>query len=221
MTCPRCEPRPPRITRDRARCVVSILGPLHFGRGATTTAAAAVRATRPSTSKLASAHGNSAQPANAWRPWQAAPARALNAAPRPWRKWRPFACRKRRSSGRRRMWANVSPSCTSTSRPSDPPCSGPGTEMLRADGVAYVTIDATGTRQQGPGGRTAEGRMAYVAGVQPRAGGLGAAPPPQRPLRMQARYVAGLYDPGGNGAAAAVCPRPAGWAWKRPRSGWR
>lgn len=31
--------------------------------------------------------------------------------------------------------------------------------------VAYVTVDATGTRQQAQGGGAAEGRMAYVAGV--------------------------------------------------------
>ncbi len=60
--------------------------------------------------------------------------------------------------------------------------------------VAYVTIDATGTRQQGPGGRTAEGRMAYVAGVYNPVPADWVLPPPQRPLRMQARYVAGLYD---------------------------
>jgi len=58
--------------------------------------------------------------------------------------------------------------------------------------VAYVTVDATGTRQQGPGGAAAEGRMAYVAGVYnpPPADGrrpAGAAP------AVQARYVAGLY----------------------------
>jgi hypothetical protein len=60
--------------------------------------------------------------------------------------------------------------------------------------VAYVTIDATGTRQQGPGGRAAEGRMAYVAAVYN--------PPPPEPLRppgqaapeLQARYLAGLYE---------------------------
>ena len=58
--------------------------------------------------------------------------------------------------------------------------------------VAYVTVDATGTRQQGPGGRAAEGRMAYVAGVYN--------PPPVEALRpagptpaLQARYVSGLY----------------------------
>lgn len=58
--------------------------------------------------------------------------------------------------------------------------------------VAYFTIDATGTRQQRPGGGPAEGRMAYVAGVynppppewrRP----AGAAPP------LQARYLSGLY----------------------------
>lgn len=31
--------------------------------------------------------------------------------------------------------------------------------------VGYLTIDATGTRQQAKGGGAAEGRMAYVAGV--------------------------------------------------------
>jgi hypothetical protein len=59
--------------------------------------------------------------------------------------------------------------------------------------VAYVTIDATGTRQQAPGGGAAEGRMAYVGGVYN--------PPPEYPVvapgrpapRLQARYVSGLY----------------------------
>src|SRR5262249_52487590 len=59
--------------------------------------------------------------------------------------------------------------------------------------VAYVTADATGTRQQGPGGKSAEGRMAYVAGVYN--------PPPPDWLRpdqpaapLQARYLSGLYE---------------------------
>jgi hypothetical protein len=58
--------------------------------------------------------------------------------------------------------------------------------------VAYVTLDASGTRQQGPGGRHADGRMAYVGGVYN--------PPPPQWLRpcgpappVQARYVSGLY----------------------------
>jgi hypothetical protein len=62
----------------------------------------------------------------------------------------------------------------------------------RGRSVAYVTVDATGTRQQGKGGRAAEGRMAYVAGVYN--------PPPLEELRpagaapaVQARYLAGLY----------------------------
>ncbi len=59
--------------------------------------------------------------------------------------------------------------------------------------VAYVTLDASGTRQQGPGGKHAEGRMAYVGGIynpsppewlRP----CGPAPP------VQARYVSGLYS---------------------------
>jgi hypothetical protein len=59
--------------------------------------------------------------------------------------------------------------------------------------VAYVTLDASGTRQQGPGGRHADGRMAYVGGVYN--------PPPPAWLRpagpappVQARYVSGLYS---------------------------
>jgi hypothetical protein len=59
--------------------------------------------------------------------------------------------------------------------------------------VAYVTLDASGTRQQGPGGRHADGRMAYVGGVYnptPPAWlrPCGPAPP------VQARYVSGLYS---------------------------
>ncbi len=65
--------------------------------------------------------------------------------------------------------------------------------------VAYVSIDATGTRQQGPGGAKAEGRMAYVGTVYN--------PPPVEWLRVpgrsppavQARYVSGLYPLAGMG----------------------
>jgi hypothetical protein len=58
--------------------------------------------------------------------------------------------------------------------------------------VAYVTIDATGTRQQGPGAARAEGRMAYVAGVYnpPPPPWLR---PPGKPPPVQARYLSGLY----------------------------
>jgi hypothetical protein len=59
--------------------------------------------------------------------------------------------------------------------------------------VAYVTVDATGTRQQAADGGRAEGRMAYVAGV------YNPAPPdwlrPGQPAPpVQARYVSGLYQ---------------------------
>jgi hypothetical protein len=56
---------------------------------------------------------------------------------------------------------------------------------------AYVEWDATGVRQQGPGGQSAEGRMAYV--------GMVCNPCPEWPWPdekrrpMQARYLAGLY----------------------------
>ena len=56
---------------------------------------------------------------------------------------------------------------------------------------AYVELDATGVRQQGPGGRAAEGRMAYVGMVcNPTPEWLW---PDEKRLPMQARYVAGLY----------------------------
>jgi hypothetical protein len=59
--------------------------------------------------------------------------------------------------------------------------------------VAYLGLDATGVRQQGPGGIGAEGRLAYVGMI------FNPPPPdwltePGRPRpRMQARYVCGLY----------------------------
>ena len=60
--------------------------------------------------------------------------------------------------------------------------------------VAYITIDATGTRQQGPGGKKAEGRMAYVASVyNPRPADWLLAPG-KKPPEMQARYLSGLYS---------------------------
>jgi len=59
--------------------------------------------------------------------------------------------------------------------------------------VAYVTVDATGTRQQGPGGRAAEGRMAYVAGVYNPPPVEWLRQPGQAPPPLQARYLSGLY----------------------------
>jgi hypothetical protein len=61
--------------------------------------------------------------------------------------------------------------------------------------VAYVSIDATGTRQQGPGGSHAEGRMAYVGGIfnpPPAETPVQAVPNPKR-AALQARYLSGLY----------------------------
>jgi len=60
---------------------------------------------------------------------------------------------------------------------------------------AYVSVDATCVRQQAQGGGPAEGRMPYVAAVYnpappPPAAGAADGPRP----RMQARYLAGLYD---------------------------
>ena len=60
---------------------------------------------------------------------------------------------------------------------------------------AYVSVDATGVRQQAKGGGPAEGRMPYVAAVYnpaPPSHAAAAALPPRPP--MQARYLAGLYE---------------------------
>ena len=61
---------------------------------------------------------------------------------------------------------------------------------------AYVSVDATGVRQQAKGGGPAEGRMPYVGmiynPVPELPEGSPHAPPAQ--AEMQARYVAGLYS---------------------------
>lgn len=59
--------------------------------------------------------------------------------------------------------------------------------------VAYLTIDATGTRQQGPKGGPAEGRMAYVGGVYNPTPPPWSHPPGKPPPELTARYVSGLY----------------------------
>jgi hypothetical protein len=63
----------------------------------------------------------------------------------------------------------------------------------RGRSVAYVTLDATGVRQQGPGGAAAEGRMAYVGGIYNPAPRRWLLAPEARPPAMQARYLSGLY----------------------------
>jgi hypothetical protein len=62
--------------------------------------------------------------------------------------------------------------------------------------VAYVTLDATGTRQQGVQGSKTEGRMAYVAGIYNPypAPDDWWRPPGKPPPCLQARYVSGLYS---------------------------
>jgi hypothetical protein len=61
-------------------------------------------------------------------------------------------------------------------------------------GVAYVTVDATGVRQQAKGGGAAEGRMAYVAAVYNPLPVPGLVPTKSGQKQMQARYVSGLYE---------------------------
>jgi hypothetical protein len=61
---------------------------------------------------------------------------------------------------------------------------------------AYVSVDATGVRQQASGGGTAEGRMPYVGMVYNPVPELPKDSPytPPAKAQMQARYVAGLYS---------------------------
>lgn len=60
--------------------------------------------------------------------------------------------------------------------------------------VAYVSHDATGVRQQGPGGVAALGRMVNVGMIYNPPPGEHVAVNPDKPRpRLQARYVAGLY----------------------------
>jgi hypothetical protein len=55
---------------------------------------------------------------------------------------------------------------------------------------AYVSLDATGVRRQGPGGHHAEGRMAYVGMVyNPRS-----EHDPKRPPQRQVRYLSGFFE---------------------------
>src|SRR5262249_22930008 len=72
---------------------------------------------------------------------------------------------------------------------SGPPAAWAWHKDAKGRSVAYVTIDATGTRQQGRGGRAAEGRMAYVAGVYNPAPPEWLLPPGRSPPPLQARYL--------------------------------
>jgi hypothetical protein len=55
---------------------------------------------------------------------------------------------------------------------------------------AYVSLDATGVRQQGPGGARVDGKMAYVAMVYNARSEHDSTRPPPR----QVRYLSGFYD---------------------------
>jgi hypothetical protein len=59
--------------------------------------------------------------------------------------------------------------------------------------VGYLTVDATGTRQQGVNGGKADGRMAYLAGVYNPYPREYLRPPGKPPPCLRARYLSGLY----------------------------
>lgn len=55
---------------------------------------------------------------------------------------------------------------------------------------AYVSLDATGVRRQGPGGKHADGRMAYVGMIyNPQSDH-----DPRRPPPRQVRYLSGFFE---------------------------
>jgi hypothetical protein len=60
----------------------------------------------------------------------------------------------------------------------------------RAQRCAYVSLDATGVRQQGPGGVRVDGKMAYVAMIYNARSEHDSTRPPRR----QVRYLSGFYD---------------------------
>lgn len=73
---------------------------------------------------------------------------------------------------------------------------------------AYVSLDATGVRQQGEGGSRAEGKMAYVAMVY----NPSSAHDPSRPGPRQVRYISGFYDLDTLGAQLHREALAVGWA---------
>src|SRR5262249_51447407 len=73
-----------------------------------------------------------------------------------------------------------------------PPAAWAWHQDAEGKAVAYVSVDATGVGQQGPGGAKAEGRMAYVGMIYnpvPEERARWADPDGARPA-WQARYVA-------------------------------
>lgn len=60
----------------------------------------------------------------------------------------------------------------------------------RGKRCAYVSLDATGVRQQGPGGTRVDGKMAYVAMVYNARSDHDST----RPTPRQVRYLSGFYD---------------------------
>ena len=72
-----------------------------------------------------------------------------------------------------------------------PPADWPWHKDYEGRRCADVELDATGVRQQAPGGGSAEGRMAYVGMV------CNAGPewpwPDEKPTPIRARYLSGLY----------------------------
>jgi len=72
-----------------------------------------------------------------------------------------------------------------------PPVTWPWYKDYKGRTCAYIELDATGVRQQGPGGARADGRMAYVGLVcNPAPDWLW---PDEKRAAMKVRYISGLY----------------------------
>ena len=76
------------------------------------------------------------------------------------------------------------------------PTSWPWHKDAEGQTCAYISVDATGVRQQAKGGGAAEGRMPYVGAIYNPVPELPDDCPHQPPKKaqMQSRYLAGLYS---------------------------
>ena len=87
-----------------------------------------------------------------------------------------------------------------------PRCNWNWQRDARGRTCAYVSVDATSIRQQGPNGSKAEGRMAYVAKLYSPAVQEGA-----KPASGQVRYLAGIQPLEGLGLRIRAQAGQVGW----------
>lgn len=81
----------------------------------------------------------------------------------------------------------------------------------RGQSCAYVSLDATGVRQQGANGATAEGRMAYVAMIYNSRGASRTLERRKTSTPHQVRYLAGFYELDALGIELRAQAAQVGW----------